>query len=106
MSESKRPQREDPDALLARLGEESLLPAPTGQIDRHPDVVADFMRRVCGAQPGEYALNDQSVLSDLDSADTDRLAAYVRDIYGVDLPPGPDQPFVWQIIDRIAAGRE
>jgi len=106
MAEPKRPSPADVDALLARLGAGTLTPAPTNRIDRHPGLVADFMRRVCGAEPGEYALSDETVLADLDDASGERLAGYVRDIYGIDLPQGPDQPYVWQIIDRIAAGRD
>jgi hypothetical protein len=103
MAERKPLTPEEREALLGQVAAGPIETAPTEHIDRHPEVLADFMRRVCGLAPGEYALSDESVLSDLETDDSERLFAYVRDMYGVDVPGGPDQPFLWQVIDKIAA---
>ena len=47
--------------------------APADRMYEHPDVLAEFMRRVCRLEPEEYALSDESLLSDLDTIDTDEL---------------------------------
>ena len=84
------------DADLARL-KDAIRPgqfetAPQVRISEHPDVLADFMRQICELEPDEYALSDESLLSDLDSIDTDELFTAVRRIYGIDVPSGHDQP--------------
>jgi len=78
--------------------------APQIRINDHPEVLADFMRRICQLEPDEYALSDESLLSDMDS-DSDDLFVAVRRIYGIDVPSGRDQPFLWQVIEQIATNR-
>jgi hypothetical protein len=51
----------------------------------HPDALEEFMRRVCRLEPEEYALSDESLLSDLDTIDTDQLFEAVHRIYGINI---------------------
>jgi hypothetical protein len=68
----------------------------------HPELLEDFMRRVCGLEPEDYALSDESLLSDLDTSDADEPFEAVRRLYGADVPRRP-QPYLWKIIAQIAA---
>jgi len=70
----------------------------------HPDVLEEFMRRVCGLEPEEYSLSDESLLSDLDMIDTDELVEVVHRVYGINVPRRP-QPYLWEIIAEIATKR-
>jgi hypothetical protein len=105
----KRPRRVS-DSSLARLKDAvqtgRFETAPQVRINDHPDVLADFMRQICDLEPDEYALSDESLLSDLDSIDTGELFAAVRRIYAIDVPSGRDQPFLWEVIEKIAAKRK
>ena len=78
--------------------------APADRMYEHPDVLEEFMRRVCGLEPEEYALSDESLLSDLDTIDTDELFEIVHRVYGISVPRRP-QPYLWEIIAEIAAKR-
>jgi hypothetical protein len=78
--------------------------APADRMYEHPDVLEEFMRRICGLEPEEYALSDESLLSDLDTIDTDELFEAVHRVYGVNVPRRP-QPYLWEIIAEIAAKR-
>lgn len=67
-------------------------------------MLEEFMRRVCGLEREEYALSDESLLSDLDTTDTDELFNVVHRVYGINVPRRP-QPYLWEIIAEIAAKR-
>jgi hypothetical protein len=78
--------------------------APAERIYEHPDVLEEFMRRICELEPEDYALSDESLLSDLDTIDTDELFKAVHRVYGINVPRRP-QPYLWEIIAEIAAKR-
>jgi len=70
--------------------------APQERIHDHPDVLADLVRACCGWEPEDYAVSDESLLSDLVEADADIEALYaaVRARYGVTVTCDP-QPYLW-----------
>jgi hypothetical protein len=57
-------------------------------------------RQYCAFRP----LSDESLLSDLDTIDTDELFEVVHRVYGINVPRRP-QPYLWEIIAEIAAKR-
>jgi hypothetical protein len=65
-------------------------------------VLEEFMRRICGLEPVEYTLSDESLLSDLNTIDADELFEVVHRVYGINVPRRP-QPYLWEIIAEIAA---
>jgi hypothetical protein len=64
-------------------------------------VFNERQQRICQHQSHEYALRDESLLSDLDS-DIEDVFVAVRRIYGIEGSSGLDQPFLWQVI--VGAG--
>jgi hypothetical protein len=80
--------------------------APQERIADHPDVLADLVRACCGWEPEDYAVSDESLLSDLVDPDADLAALYaaVRQRYGVAVTPDPE-PYLWQLVEQIAAHR-
>lgn len=80
--------------------------APQERIDDHPELLAEVVRDCCGWEPEEYAVSDESLLSDLVDVDDDLDALYatVRERYGITVTPHP-QPYLWQIVDQIAQAR-
>ena len=81
--------------------------APIDRIDWHPELLAEVMRDLCGFEPEEYALSDESLLSDMVDLETDLAALYatVSERYGVIVRPDEPQPYLWQLIDQIARRR-
>lgn len=98
MVEIKRKRPADPDY------KPKIEYAPADRMYARPDVLEEFMRRVCGLEPEEYALSDESLLSDLDMIDTDELVEVVYRVYGINVPRRP-QPYLWEIIAEIATKR-
>jgi hypothetical protein len=43
-------------------------------------LLIEFMQEVCGLEPREYVLSDESYLSELDTAEPERLFAKVREL--------------------------
>jgi hypothetical protein len=75
---------------------------PTDRIDAHPAVVADLLQALCELEPGEYAVSDESYLSDMVDLATDLAALYaaVRARYGIEVAHEPE-PYLWEVVDRI-----
>lgn len=80
--------------------------APQERIDDHPELLAEVVRVCCGWEPEDYAVSDESLLSDLVEvdADLDALYAAVRQRYGVAVTLDPE-PYLWQLVDQIAQTR-
>jgi hypothetical protein len=97
-SEIKRKRPADPDH------KPKIEYAPADRIYEHRDVLEDFMRRICGLEPEDYALSDESLLSDMDTTDTDELFKAVHRVYGIEVRRNP-QPYLWEIIAGIATKR-
>jgi hypothetical protein len=81
--------------------------APSERIRWHPDLLAEVLRDLCGWEPDEYAVSDESLLSDMVDLETDLNALYaaVAERYGVTVSLDGPQPYLWQLIDQIAMRR-
>jgi hypothetical protein len=81
--------------------------APVERITEHPDLLAEVVRDLCGWEPEDYAVSDESLLSDLVDRETDLAALYadVATRYGVTVLTGQAEPYLWQLIDQIATRR-
>lgn len=82
-------------------------PAPIDRITHHPELLAEVILDLCGWEPEDYAVSDESLLSDMVDLDTDRGALYaaVAARYGVTVPQDAPEPYLWDLIDRIASAR-
>jgi hypothetical protein len=81
--------------------------APVERIAQHPELLEEVVRDLCGWEPEDYAVNDESLLSDLTDRDTDREALYatVAARYGVTVRDSDPEPYLWDLIERIARCR-
>jgi hypothetical protein len=73
------------------------------RVDAHPELAADFIRRVLNL---EWAwISDESSLWDFYSSDDNQaLIAKINEVYGVDVS-NIESAKIWEILDRIAAHR-
>lgn len=78
---------------------------PQEQINRHPDVLIDFMWRFYRLPPGQYAYSDESHLLDDGKARPEAWRKAIERAYGVDLPQDDERLYLWMVIDLIATQR-
>lgn len=80
--------------------------APVERIDDHREILEELMQRIFDLEPGTYALSDESLVSDLADLDEwdDTVAAMKRQ-YGIDLAAEDPEPYLWEVLARIAARR-
>lgn len=92
--------------ILKAVKEGRIELAPAERVDDHPDILEEFMRRIFGFEPGTYALSDESFVSDMAGMDEwdDSVSAVKRE-YGIDLATEEPQPYLWEVVARIAARR-
>jgi hypothetical protein len=81
--------------------------APIERITQHPELLEEVVCDLCGWEPEDYAVSDESLLWDLMDRDIDRAALYttVAERYGVTVRAGDPEPFLWDLIARIARNR-
>jgi len=79
-------------------------PAPQERIYQHQVLLAELLRDLCELEPEDYAVSDESLLSDMVDLDTDLTALYARvaERYGVTVPMDEPEPYLWQLVEQIA----
>lgn len=79
---------------------------PQERVYEHPDLLADLVRACSELEPEDYAVSDESLLSDMVDADEDLEALYamVRQRYGVAVSHDPE-PYLWELVEQIATQR-
>jgi hypothetical protein len=103
---TKRKQDETTARIRKAAKEGRIEFAPADRIDDHREILEEFMWRIFEFEPGSYALSDESLVSDMTGLDGwDDTVAAVKHQYGIDLAAEQPQPYLWEVIARIAALR-
>lgn len=78
----------------------------TEKVDAHRDLLAAVIKRLTGLGAHEFAVSDESYLSDFDAIDPDALLSKAERLYGIQIARRKEEPFLWEVLVQIAAQRQ